>query len=113
MRPARSAMNSRPSGANARSTGEAMPSATVLARPVEALRNVDRFAADEVCPVIVTRSGTERALSSTPPSLTKDASSSECAPGNIEGRRAVHGKRDAAAMEAQVTPVSSVRAPST
>ena len=41
----------------------------------------------------VTRSGAERALSSTPPSLTNDASSSVCAPAVIAGSRAVQGIR--------------------
>jgi len=68
-------------------------------------------AADAV--VTVTCSAADRALSSTPPSSTNDASCSACAPGVSGGSRDVHAKPAAVADAAHVTPAASVRVPST
>ena len=51
----------------------------------------------------VTRSGAERALSSRPPSLTNDASSSVCAPGLSAGSCALHAK-----VSGEAVPVGEV-----
>ena len=67
----------------------------------------------EVCTTTLTRTGDERGLSSKVPALTNAVSSSVWLPGVIAGSFALHGKPGAAGEEPQVTPVASVRAPST
>src|SRR5580765_6446100 len=118
MRPLRSAMNRRPSGAGARSVGSLRPSATTApaSRTPSVVVTVNEpLAADEVvCAIRTTSRLEERGLSRRLPSVVMyDEIDSECCPALIGGRRLLHAYPAGPGVAVQETSWASVGLTST